>query len=192
MHFLRINEAKLKITLTAEECEKYDIRDKGGEFDAATVRAAITAILSEPIEVDFPIDGEKLLVQLYPMKEGGAEIFITKLSSVGERERRIIGKSDNLNTYHKARAYFRFEALADLIQAARAAAGREIPSDLYRKEDGEYILAVVEENVDGISNADIFLEYSTRLPPGSMAAPLEWYTLLYEGNALSVLREAAL
>ncbi len=187
MQVLRINATKLKITLTGEECEKYNIKDNGGEFDTAVVRGAITAILSELGDCDFEISGEKLLVQLYPIKEGGAELFITKLSGLGERERRAIGRSENLNTYHTSRAYFRFDSLFDLIKAARAMSGKEIASDLYRADSGEYILSVVEERLDGISQTDILIEYSTRLPPGSMAAPEEWYSLVYRENALSTL-----
>lgn len=186
MQILRINSNKLKITLTKEECEKFNIEDRGGEFDTAAVRSAIGAIFAELGEVDFSVEGEKLLVQLYPMSSGGAELFITKLSAVGERERRAIGQSANLSTYRKERTDYLFESLDDLIRAARVMSGKGIEADVYLSARGEYILSAHDARLDGISSADILLEYSTRLPPNTVDECREWYRLLRSGDALEI------
>lgn len=186
LQVLRINSTKLKITLTDEECEKYHIEEKGGEFDTTQLRGAISAILSELGDLDFNIDGEKLLVQLYPVKTGGAELFITKLSGVGERERRAIGRSENLNTYCTERAYFCFDSLSSLICASRVMSGKGIEADVYLTPDGEYILSVIDGRLDGLSMSDIFLEYSTRLPTNTALEVGEWYRPLRLGDALEM------
>ncbi len=186
MQVLRINSNKLKITLTKDECKRYNIEDNGGEFDTSVVRGAIGAIMSELGDIDFDIEGEKLLVQLYPEKGGGAELFITKLSSVGERERRAISTSENLSTYHKERACFLFERLDDLIRASRVMSGKGLVADVYLSPSGEYVLAVEDGRLDGLSICDIFLEYSTRLSPNSLSEGAEWYRPLRHGDALEV------
>ncbi len=186
MEFLKINANKLKITLTCEECEKYDIKENGGEFDTGNIRSAITAILSEIEGVDFKVEGEKLLVQLYPLKGGGAELFVTKLAGVGERERRAVGKSENLNTYESGVAYFSFDDLDTLTRVARIMAGKGTRADVYRSHSGEYILAAKEEKLDGVSDLEVISEFASRLSRSRIPPSPEWNKLICEGNAFEI------
>ena len=187
MEILRINAGKLKITLTRAECEAYNVKESGGDFDSVRVRDALGSILEEAGAADFYSGSEKLLVQLYPAEGGGAELFVTKLSHVGERERRAVSRSGNLATYSKGRACYSFRELGDLVRAARAASGKSGSSDLYTDNDGTYILVAEENKLGTMSDCDIFSEFGTRISADSKYLCPEWYKLLYEGNAIEQL-----
>lgn len=187
MDLLRINSSKLKITLSAAECERYGIKECGGEFDSRSVREVVADILDEAGAGGFCKPREKLLVQLYPTGAGGAELFITKLSGVGEREQRAIRESENLTTYTKERALFLFESFSDLLSAARLKNLKRKNSDLYLRSDGKYLLVIDEQRGGLLSDCDILSEFATRQPPSSAMPEPEWDRRLAEGNAMELL-----
>ena len=183
MEFLRINASKLKVTLTAPECERYGIRERDGEYDSRLVREVISEILDEAGAGDFCRSREKLLVQLYPARGGGAEIFITKLSQLGERERRAIGDAQNISTYERERAFFLFDSIDDLVGAAKILARRKKRADLYLRADKRLVLALEEERLGRLSDCDILTEFAIRLSPLAEPRP-EWDKLIARGDAI--------
>ena len=187
MEILRINASKLKITLTRAECAAYNIKESGGEFDSSRIRSALGDILEEAGAKDFYVGSEKLLVQLYPAKEGGAELFVTKLAEVGERERRAVARSGNLTTYTKSRAHFAFSELDHARRAARALLGRVGRSDLYSDMNGGYVLSLDENKLAGMSDCDLLCEFGTRMQAPTGRLSPEWYDLVYEGDAIERL-----
>lgn len=190
MEYLQINQNKLKITLTKAECESYGIKEEGGDFNSVSVRDTLREILaSAAAEEEFRREGEKLLVQLFPLTDGGAELFVTRLSSVGERERRAVTSSPNLTTYKASRQKFIFENKENLERAVRALRGAP-NADLYRTYDGDYLLDILDEQLGELSSSDILLEFSTRLPPNYLPSA-EWDTLIYKDSAVQSLRENA-
>lgn len=190
MEYLQINQNKLKITLTKSECESYGIKEEGGDFNSVTVRDTLGKVLKAAgAAEDFRREGEKLLVQLFPTGDGGAELFVTRLSSVGERERRAVTASRELTTYKSSRARFIFNTINDLTSAVRALRGTP-SADLYRTYDGDYLLDIKDEWTDGLSSSDILLEFSTRLP-STFTPSAEWDTLLIKDNAIETLRQNA-
>lgn len=190
MEYLQINQNKLKITLTKAECESYGIKEEGGDFNSVSVRDTLREILAiAGAEEEFRREGEKLLVQLFPLSDGGAELFVTRLSSVGERERRAVTSSPNLTTYKASRQKFIFENKENLERAVRALRGAP-NADLYRTYDGDYLLDILDEQLGELSSSDILLEFSTRLPPNYLPSA-EWDTLIYKDSAVQSLRENA-
>jgi negative regulator of genetic competence, sporulation and motility len=82
MELIVISENKLKIMLTAPDMAHYEL--EGSRMDCADshTRAAFRHIFRDVrAESGFDTEGERLLVQLYASKEGGCEIFITKLGA---------------------------------------------------------------------------------------------------------------
>lgn len=79
MELIVISTTKLKVMLSAEDMEKY-------EFDPLcsgdiTSRKAFRKILKEVREqCGFDAIGDRVLVQYYPSKRGGCEMFVTKLT----------------------------------------------------------------------------------------------------------------
>ena len=187
MDFLRINSSKIKIIMSRAECERYGISERGGDYDSKLVRDVISDILEDAGAEGFAKIGEKLLVQLYPTSGGGAEIFVTKLTHVGERERRVISRAENLTTYNKERAYFLFDHPNELYRAVRLLK-KPKPSDLYKLYNGKYLLIVDEECSDGLSDVEILAEFATRVSGGECEPSAEWDTLLAKDDAISRLK----
>lgn len=188
MDYLRINSSKLKITLTSEDCERYGIRETDGEFDSKPVREVIADILEEAGAGSFCKPREKLLVQLYPMRGGGAELFITKLAHVGEREQRAIDSSASLSTYERASAVFLFDKLDDLLRASRLPSLSNKRADLYLRHDGKYLLCATEERMGGLSDLDVLSEFAVRLGSVQSSVRPEWDKQLARGDAIQRLK----
>lgn len=187
MELLRINSSKLKITLTADEREQYGIRESGGDFDTRAVREVVADILLDAGADGFCKPREKLLVQIYPTRSGGAELFITKLSQLGEREQRVIESSESLTTYARDVASFLFDSFADLLAASRLPQLLKKRSDLYLRPDEKYMLVIDEERLGGMSDCDIISEFATRLTAAQGRPQPEWDKLLKEGDAIERL-----
>ena len=187
MELLRINASKLKITMSARDCERYGICEVDGEFDSRLVREVIKDILEDAGAGGFCHSGEKLLVQLYPSADG-AELFVTKLAGVGERELKAIDESRNLDTYRRARAVWVFDSAADLRRAARLGALDKKSADLYLRPDGRYFLVVEEESMGALSDLEMLSEFATRFEYSRAAPRPEWDRLLAEGDAVARIR----
>lgn len=80
MEYLMINESKLKVTLEAEELEYLapDVRelDYG---DPAAKKLFGDILVYAKDRFGFDTEGYRVLLQLYPSKDGSCELFITRL-----------------------------------------------------------------------------------------------------------------
>lgn len=78
MEHILISPGKLKLILTPADVEHYELplsNDVGTERTERNLRA----LLDELGGLGFDPGNDRLFVQLYPSKDGGAEIYITKL-----------------------------------------------------------------------------------------------------------------
>ncbi len=92
MELIVISESKLKIMLTAPDMARYRLEPNRMDCADARTRAAFRHIFDDArAEIGFDTEGERLFVQLYASREGGCEIFVTKL---GRREEEFPSPSD--------------------------------------------------------------------------------------------------
>ena len=187
LELLKINSTKLKITLAPDECARYGIKEAGGDFDTRSVREVVADILDEAGAGGFCKPKEKILVQLYPAKGGGAELFITKLSTLPEREQKAITSSEHLSTYTREMAAFAFESFSDLVRASKLPSLGGKRSDLYLCGEGKFLLLIEEKRLGLMSDCDVLSEFGSRLPQGSAAPLAEWDKLLASGDAIAKL-----
>lgn len=172
MEFLSVGGIKLKVILNAEECERYGIDRLDGEKLGETERAAIKSILAAAgEEVSFFASGERLLIQLYPLGERGAELFITKLSAIPERERRTVVES-GIMTYQGRRAVFRITEKTALVGISRLLGDRTV--DLYLAADGAYYLTLDECVIGDISDCEPLTEFAERIHKLPLGIDTEW------------------
>ena len=164
MEFLTVSDAKLKVTLSREDCLKYGIENTGEEFTGIDVRYAVRDILEiAKGECGFSTDGEKILAQLYPMPDGSCELFITKLSGVTRQVNEAVRDAQGLSTMEKKRGTYSFSDAGTLVAAARAIYRTGIDCDLYLSDEGVYYISITEELLNGISEFEILIEYGERL-----------------------------
>ena len=172
MEFLSVGGIKLKVILNAAECEQYGIDRLDGENPGEAERASIKSILAAASEeVSFFASGERLLIQLYPLGERGAELFITKLSAIPERERRTVTES-GIMTYQGRHAVFRIADKSALVGVSRLLGDRAV--DLYLATDGAYYLTLDECVIGDVSDCDRLTEFGERIHKLPLGIDTEW------------------
>ena len=126
MEWIRISSNKLKIMLTAKDAERYELKCEKAELADAPTRAAFREILTDiKKETDFDATEDKVYIQMYPSKEGGCELFVTKIGL-------LFGEEHDMSTStqpktakrtkppQKRSAAFSFADFKDLLSACRA------------------------------------------------------------------------
>ena len=104
MELLVISESKLKIMLTAPDMIKYDLTSPPANGLSLHDREVLRHLFRDAkAEIGFDTEGARLFVQLYASKEGGCEIFVTKLPDSNPipplegREQTLTEKDDSVS-----------------------------------------------------------------------------------------------
>lgn len=80
MELIVISDHKLKIMLTAPDMKRYALDTQHMDYTNSRTREAFRHIFSDARkQFDFQTDGSRLFIQLFSSKDGGCEIFVTKL-----------------------------------------------------------------------------------------------------------------
>ena len=190
MEFLVISESKLKIILTKEDADRINFTTATADYDTPESRRAFRRILDEANEkVDFSSKGDKILIQFYPSRDGGCEIFVTKLALPKETAK-LVSKSENITMLERARTLYCFPDTDALRRFARAAVKRLSPiSDAYLSESGACFLDV-EEN--SRKDADEYLyirEFATKCRDDFRYYVREHCELTHKDDAIRMLAE---
>ena len=163
MEFLLIGESKIKIVLSRGEAEEVHLAEMN--ISHADSRRAFWRIIGRAKEeVGFDPKGDKLLIQLYPMKDS-IEIFVTKLGLLPDSSARLVAKSERVSLLSKKRSLYAFMCLNDLILASRAvkalAGDIHIESDVYIERE-RYFLSIEEYGKGGeVMEFPCILEFAT-------------------------------
>ena len=148
MEFLKIGKNKLKISLTEEDLRRFEMEKISPDEDLAPYKSAIFSIIDLAEEQGlFSADGEKLLLQFYPLKDGG-ELFVTKLSILTEAQKNVICRAQNLTVAERKQAAYLIENLADAAALARSISSRQAPpekSAIYLLDEGGILLELEEK-----------------------------------------------
>ncbi len=84
MELIRINDNKLKIMLTSHDMKNYALDAQTLSCGTEETRRAFRSILHDAgVGSGFEEGKDKIYVQYYPSREGGCEMFVTKLALVG-------------------------------------------------------------------------------------------------------------
>lgn len=83
MEIIMISENKLKLMLTRQELEEFDLEAEELDYSKTETKRMFWDILNRlKHNVGFQTDGCRVLVQLFPSKDGGCEMFITKIADL--------------------------------------------------------------------------------------------------------------
>ena len=163
MDFLIVTDSKMKVSLSEEEMKGYGIRGDGDSYDDPTVKRAVRSILSiAKAKVGFCYSGEKLLVQVYPTKEG-CELFVTKLGDISRDAERALTRSDRVALIRERCVLFKlfqFDEIDSILGIIRNRT--ESSFECYSYAD-EYYIMISDSYLGGINKAEI-LEYCDELP----------------------------
>lgn len=176
MELILISDSKLKIMLTADDMESYDISEELFEYEKKDIRKIFDRVLDEAKrQTGFDSSCGKLVIQVYPSKDGGCEVYVTRGSEPekkGEpRERNVQPKK------RKEGCVYVFDSISDTVSACELLleSGYENESGLYERKRGGgqtvYYL-VLEEEVPqdsryrkrkNVSKSDLAAEYGRRI-----------------------------
>lgn len=157
MEHILISPGKLKLMLTKRDLDKYELDDVTLYGEDNFKRKAFRELLADvKRDVGFDAAEDKVLIQLYPSKDGGAEVYITRL---GLRRFDVSEKKTN--------SVYAFLTMSELISgcAKLHGAGKTTKSSAW-EGDGYYYLITEEEScgresVGGLS--EICHEYRSPL-----------------------------
>lgn len=159
MELILISSSKLKIMLSDADMEKYDLKAETIDYDNTATRRAFWSILDDAKnETGFDAASDRLFIQMYPSKDGGCEMFVTKLGTLcaeespaspcsPERKRSRMPLPPKGEEKTKERLFvYSFESLEWLLQACRRLLrvkwrGR---SKAYKAYDGKCYLFLYE------------------------------------------------
>lgn len=139
MEIIKISQSELKVTMTSEDMQRYDLDcDTLGENPEES-RKALKCILREAkAEKGFSAAGERLLVRVFPSRDGGCEMFVTNLGAgEGAESKKSIPGFPARPT--EGTFIYSFEKLNDMTSACRRLydAGYRAPSAAYRDTGGK-------------------------------------------------------
>ena len=188
MEFLNINDKKLKVTLSREECREYGIDVTASDFATPNVRRAIHEILTvAERECGFSPSGDRILIQILPLPDGRCELLVTRLAKLTRRDRATLNATEGLTLIEPSECVFRFSVFADLARATAVTYREGRDSDLYRDDLGQYYIHVRDDSTDGISELDVMSEFGDRLSALPLAVLSEYGTRLAKGDALDMI-----
>lgn len=174
MEFILISDSKIKVMLTDEDLREFDIETDELDYANTDTKRMFWDILSRAKRITgFDTEGQKVLVQLYPSRHGGCEIFVTKIGTLHSEEchatgvkpnpiisERITvrGKEKGSEKPKKPSAAFSFDILEDLISVCRRLSALEYSeeSSAYIGEDGKCYLLLSGIDTTGYEPIDRF------------------------------------
>ncbi|MBR3993864.1 MAG: adaptor protein MecA [Clostridia bacterium] len=146
MELIVINQEKLKIILTPNDMTKYNITPEELDYNKVTTKHILWDLLEKAQkEKGFDTDMSKLYVQIYPSRDGGCEMYITKFS----------GKSSqciNNNLYFKEKNRHQDDCFIylnynDLYKLCKRITSEKIKLDtkLYYNSEDLYVLVLCQK-----------------------------------------------
>lgn len=151
MEFTNLGKLSIRIKLEASDMDKYGVTYEDMDYKNARTKHIIWELLDKARQsANFDTDGKKLHIQIFPSKQGGCELYISKISA---RSEYFDEKNYRFSSLESALSALVYLKNADLIRSAR----------LYEIEGAWYISVAAE-----------LCEYGKKLDD-----PL-WRSLLYE------------
>ncbi len=175
VEFLTLGDSKLKIVMTEEDMKEYKL-DTASDYSSPGYRRAFWRVLDRAKrDVGFDTEGDKVLIQFYPLKCGGCEVFVTKLGILSKESARLVTKSERVTMLSKSKSIYAFDRIDDMknfYNAVKMRLSEPYPAaDIYIT-DGSLCYLAIEECAKGGESPEFpeILEFSRRL-----TADLEFY-----------------
>ncbi len=145
MELLIISENKIKISLSKNDLDSYNISSESIDYDTTETRRVVWSLLDDvKKQIGFDAAKSRIFVQLYPGRDGGCEMYVSKLGLGVD----IALKNEN-STPQKtkieavSREYYIFDGINEVLAVCKmlCSQGYSGHSDAYADEDGRFILA---------------------------------------------------
>ncbi len=125
LELIMINSEKIKIMLTREDMTKYNIHMYSLGHTGSAIKEAFGEVLSDiKARTGFDTLSSKTILQVYPSRDGGCEVYITRLNKDSKQKSNEKYDSARAQTSITIKRWFEkvifsFERLTDTIDACR-------------------------------------------------------------------------
>ncbi len=212
MEIIVIDDSKLKIMLTPEDLKSFEIETEDLDYSNTDTKKMFWDILSiAKHETGFDTDGQKVLVQLYPSRGGGCEMYVTKIGllnssadeSSTDKSMPALQRSPDISAgnrlrgkYHTSReryGAFRFDSMDIMIRVCRRLSdiGYRNDSSAYISDIGKcylFLAGVETGSYMPLDEYSFITEYGTPEDAGSLKYYLcEHGKIICEGTAVPTL-----
>ncbi|MBE6581241.1 MAG: adaptor protein MecA [Ruminococcaceae bacterium] len=194
MDFIRIGTNKLKIMLTREDAAHYALCPDTADNTDTKTRRAFRAILTDiKARTDFDAAEDKVYIQIFPSREGGCELFVTKMGVSLSPKQATTGKAERTPKKRRELIFY-FTSLEGLVAACRRLflAKFKGESRVWLDDLGRYWLHLLEEGDPLTARHDhaCLLEYGYMENRDNAALMLpEHGKMLACGNAVQVFSQ---
>lgn len=176
MEIIMISESKLKVMLSAEDLQSFELEPEDLDYGNTETKRMFWDILGRAKHsVGFDTDGQRVLVQLYPSRAGGCEMFITRLGALSRADgddradlHTVIKTAQESTASPPKRRLgaFGFDGISPLLAVCRrlSSIGYHEPSEAYFGDDGRAYLFLSLPDISGYLPLDEFSflsEYGT-------------------------------
>lgn len=157
LELIMINSEKIKIMLTREDMLRYDIRTYMSGHTGSAIKEAFAQVLEDvKAQTGFDTLSKRTVLQVYPSRDGGCEMYLTKASSFSNEKKsdeklseckRITAKSEARNFED---AVFAFDELCTVLDVCRMlnANGYDRPSSLYVCNEKYYLFLKTQARIN--------------------------------------------
>ncbi|MBQ4137632.1 MAG: adaptor protein MecA [Clostridia bacterium] len=174
MELIMINSEKIKIMLTREDMVRYDIRMYSPGHTGSAIKEAFAQVLEDVrSQTGFDTLSKRTVLQVYPSRDGGCEVYLTKLGT-GTGDKRYDTKTADEckhtipkpDTRHFEDAVFAFDELYTVLDACRMLNndGYDRPSSLYVCNEKYYLFLKTQARIKpGFDELIRLLDFSKRI-----------------------------
>lgn len=196
MELILINERKLKITLSGDDMIRYDLCGLDGSMIGQDINHCLGEMLRDVRgRIGFCADGERLCMQYYPCRDGGGELYITKLDESSTTATATLNASPNkkdTNTPAAGSYEVAFDDISDMLAACRAISGigADLPaSTAYISKEAGDVSLLVFDRIPAPRILMLLSEFGSDTPVKDLAsASLPGkHTAIADGSAVEVL-----
>jgi negative regulator of genetic competence, sporulation and motility len=195
LDILKISDSKIKIMLSAADAKAYGIGISDPDYKDEKTRSAVWTMLDEAkAKVGFTHEGHKLLIQFYPSKDGGAELFVTRLENLPDKSERLLSRANDMTMLEKSFSVYKFSDLRELVKLCAILKRKNCigKSELYFDAAEGYYLRLEEKGVSkcgGVCEFAILLEFADKIRNERMPYIREHSEVLMEKCAVEKLSE---
>ncbi len=147
MDLIPINSEKLKIILTKDDLDLYNIDVESLDYSNVSTKRVLWEILDKArVEQGFDAAKSKLYVQVFPSLDGGCELFVTKFSTEHREDapsRKY--KLSEKNRAERALVHSDFDSICALCRRL-ISSGETAKTSLYYDDRGTYILDIKKQS----------------------------------------------
>ncbi len=200
MELVIISDKKMKIMLTQKELDRYNIDSESFSITNDAHRHAFRRLLNDACKQSgFENNAARLMVQMYPAKKGGCEIFVTKMESSEAPSKRPSSPSPislDIECYETSddAACYCFDTFSHLNSVCRQLVTSRFKgkSDAYVSTSGTYYLILSKFHSkrsigQPYNNLSFINEFTVSSGLGSIPYVQEYCKLICKDKAVDVL-----